>query len=236
MTMSYRIRSVFRNKRFILFTLIFPSACYLLFIYQFSSFIKLDTNMFAIYSAMFGVAGAGLNTFSMKVSKEKQYFMLMSHISKYTTSRFLLDSVITQTILNIFIIFVVTAIGLILGKITISLQYAANIVMLLYYGLYYILLGLILGLKFNNEELTSASMPLYFIFMLMNITPNAVSFKGFEFISIIQRIFPGYYFNDLLNQGMNANMILDISVIFIHLAILTSIAVLVFKSIRKCLS
>ena len=56
--------------------------------------------------------------------------------------------------------------------------------------------------------------------MAMNITPNAVNFGNFKFLEVVQKIFPGYYFNALL-QDLNANNILKfIAVITIHIIII----------------
>ena len=194
-----QIKNSLQNKRFVIFTILFPVVFYIFFIKQLNYANTEDSGMIALFSAMFGIAGSGLNTFSQKVSKDKGYFRIMDRVSPYSYMRYMFDSVVAQTILNIMILFFITLAGVLLGnlKVTVSYLYIASL--LLYFGFYYIVIGFLLGTIFNDETLASASMPIFFAFMMLNLTPNIIStMKIPEIIVTIQKFFPGYYYNEVL--------------------------------------
>ncbi|MDT1959060.1 hypothetical protein MX629_11525 [Carnobacterium divergens] len=224
-TIIQQIKSILRNRRFIIFTLLFPSLWYLFFIFALKDKVYLSSSMLAIYSAMFGVAGSGLNTFSTKIAKEKEYFNIVKRISPYNYLRYLADSVVTQTILNMLIILVVSIIGFLFGDLVFTKDYVILSGLLLFFGFYYIVIGFFLGMFFNNEVLAAISMPVFMVFMAMNVTPNSVDFGAFSFISAIQKIFPGYYFSEALLSTNIENLVKAIFMISIH--IVTSIFILI---------
>jgi len=148
-----QIKNSLQNKRFVIFTILFPVVFYIFFIKQLNYANTEDSGMIALFSAMFGIAGSGLNTFSQKVSKDKGYFRIMDRVSPYSYMRYMFDSVVAQTILNIMILFFITLAGVLLGnlKVTVSYLYIASL--LLYFGFYYIVIGFLLGTIFNDETL-----------------------------------------------------------------------------------
>ena len=219
-TIIQHIKNNLRNKRFLIFTLLFPSAWYLFFIYFLSDQVNINATNLAIFSSMFGIGGSGLNTFSTKVSNEINYYGKIRYYSPYTYLKYISDSIVAQTLLNLLIIVVVTIIGIVINKLEFSQSYMVISILLILYGVYYISIGFVLGISLKSETLNSLSLPIYMIFMAMNITPNAVNFGNFKFLEVVQKIFPGYYFNALL-QDLNANNILKfIAVITIHIIII----------------
>lgn len=194
-----QIKNSLQNKRFVMFTILFPVAFYVFFVKQLNYVNTEDSGMIALFSAMFGIAGSGLNTFSQKVSKEKGYFRIMDKISPYSYAAYMFDSVLAQTILNILILFFITMAGVLMGNLTLTGSYLSIASLLLCFGLYYIVIGFLLGTIFNDEILASASMPIFFIFMMLNITPNIMSaMKLPEILITVQKFFPGYYYNEVL--------------------------------------
>ena len=146
------------------------------------------------------------------------------------------DSVVAQTILNIMILFFITLAGVLLGnlKVTVSYLYIASL--LLYFGFYYIVIGFLLGTIFNDETLASASMPIFFAFMMLNLTPNIIStMKIPEIIVTIQKFFPGYYYNEVLlyktaEKFLQAFLVISL---YIFIAGLVTVAVNKFLQINR---
>lgn len=151
-----QIKNSLQNKRFVIFTILFPVVFYIFFIKQLNYANTEDSGMIALFSAMFGIAGSGLNTFSQKVSKDKGYFRIMDRVSPYSYMRYMFDSVVAQTILNIMILFFITLAGVLLGnlKVTVSYLYIASL--LLYFGFYYIVIGFLLGTIFTGTKTEQA--------------------------------------------------------------------------------
>lgn len=231
-----QIKNSLQNKRFVIFTILFPVVFYIFFIKQLNYVNTEDSGMIALFSAMFGIAGSGLNTFSQKVSKDKGYFRIMDRVSPYSYMRYMFDSVLAQTILNIMILFFITLAGVLLGnlKVTVSYLYIASL--LLYFGFYYIVIGFLLGTIFNDETLASASMPIFFAFMMLNLTPNIIStMKIPEIIVTIQKLFPGYYYNEVLlyktaEKFLQAFLVISL---YIFIAGLVTVAVNKFLQINR---
>ena len=231
-----QIKNSLQNKRFVIFTILFPVVFYIFFIKQLNYANTEDSGMIALFSAMFGIAGSGLNTFSQKVSKDKGYFRIMDRVSPYSYMRYMFDSVYSQTILNIMIFYFITLAGVLLGnlKVTVSYLYIASL--LLYFGFYYIVIGFLLGTIFNDETLASASMPIFFAFMMLNLTPNIIStMKIPEIIVTIQKFFPGYYYNEVLlyktaEKFLQAFLVISL---YIFIAGLVTVAVNKFLQINR---
>lgn len=231
-----QIKNSLQNKRFVIFTILFPVVFYIFFIKQLNYVNTEDSGMIALFSALFGIAGSGLNTFSQKVSKDKGYFRIMDRVSPYSYMRYMFDSVLAQTILNIMILFFITLAGVLLGnlKVTVSYLYIASL--LLYFGFYYIVIGFLLGTIFNDETLASASMPIFFAFMMLNLTPNIIStMKIPEIIVTIQKLFPGYYYNEVLlyktaEKFLQAFLVISL---YIFIAGLVTVAVNKFLQINR---
>lgn len=230
-TIMQQIKNNLRNKRFLMFTLLFPSAWYLFFIYFLNDQVNINATNLAIFSSMFGIGGSGLNTFSTKISNEISYYGKIRYYSPYTYLRYITDSILAQTVLNLLIISVVTIIGIVINKLEFSQDYVVISILLIFYGVYYISIGFILGISLKSETLNSLSLPIYMIFMAMNITPNAVNFGNFEFLESVQKIFPGYYFNALL-QDLSVNNIIEfIVIILIHIFLV--LIIIFIKEARK---
>lgn len=231
-----QIKSSLQNKRFVIFTILFPVVFYVFFIKQLNYVNTEDSSMIALFSAMFGIAGSGLNTFSQKVSKEKGYFRIMDKISPYSYAHYMFDSVLAQTILNLLILFFITLAGVLVGNLKVTGSYLSIASLLLYFGFYYIVIGFLLGTIFNDETLASASMPIFFAFMMLNITPNIMStMKMPDIIVTIQKFFPGYYYNEVLlhktaEKFLHAFLVISL---YVFIAGLVTVAVNKFLQINR---
>lgn len=227
------IKNSLQNKRFVIFTILFPVGFYLFFVKQLNHASTEDSGMIALFLAMFGIAGSGLNTFSQKVSKEKRYFRIMDKISPYSYGKYMFDSVLAQTILNILIIFFITLAGLLVGSLKITDSYFIIASMLLFFGFYYIVIGFLLGTIFNDETLASVSMPIFFIFMMLNITPNIMNtMKIPDIIVTIQKLFPGYYYNEVILHRTAETFIQAFLVISLYVFIVGLVTVIINKYLQ----
>lgn len=231
-SITQQIKSSLQNKRFVIFTIFFPVAFYLFFIKQLSSNATQDTGMIALFAAMFGIAGSGLNTFSQKVAKQKDYFRIMDKISPYSYAHYMCDSILAQTLLNILILFFVTLAGILFGNLTLTSAYLEIASLLIYFGLYYIIIGFFLGTILNDETLAAASMPIFFIFMMLNITPNIIpNMKIPEFVVTLQKLFPGYYYNEILAHQATGKFVQALLMITAYVLVTGLITVVINKII-----
>ncbi|MGT2834942.1 ABC transporter permease [Streptococcus hyointestinalis] len=228
-----QIKNSLQNKRFVIFTILFPVTFYIFFIKQLNYVNTEDNGMIALFSAMFGIAGSGLNTFSQKVSKEKGYFRIMDKISPYSYAHYMFDSVMAQTILNILILFFITLAGILVGSLKVTGSYLFIASLLLYFGFCYIVIGFLLGTIFNDETLASASMPIFFAFMMLNITPNIMNtMKMPDIIVTIQKFFPGFYYNEVLLNNTAEKFLQAFLVISLYIVIAGLVTIIVSKSLQ----
>lgn len=228
-----QIKNTLRNRRFVFFTIFFPVAFFLFFIKQFRIVVTADPGMIALFYAMFGIAGSGLNSFSQRIASQRGYYRIADRISPYSYARFMTDSVLAQTFLNALILLSVTAAALVFAGLKPSLFYLCVCGLLLYEGLFYILVGFLLGTVFASETLASASFPVYAAFMSLNITPNMLSGASMPgFIIAAQKFFPGYWCNCVFADNSARNVLTALSVITAHMVILAVLAVLANKKLK----
>ena len=78
-----QIKNSLQNKRFIIFTILFPVVFYVFFIKQLKFVNTDDSGMIALFSAMFGIAGSGLNTLVKKYRKTKTTSVLWINLALF---------------------------------------------------------------------------------------------------------------------------------------------------------
>jgi len=190
---------VIRNKRFIFFTLVIPLVLYTV-LYNFPGSEADKENaavVLAIISSIFATVGSGLNTLSSRVSREKPYIVNILNITPYSPLKFITVSSLVQLFLNAVIIAVIVLYGFIVFSLDVTFQLILMEGIILFSSIFYILLGLCLGLLLDNVTLNSVAFPLYFFVMATHMTENLfVGIVKFpEFFTTIQKVFPGIYAN-----------------------------------------
>ena len=77
------IKDTFRNKRFILFTVVFPLAWYLMMLSVFNGMTHNPVNRYLWFTiaAIIGISGNSVVTFSKKICDTYQFYKLQSQTS-----------------------------------------------------------------------------------------------------------------------------------------------------------
>lgn len=211
------IKDTFRNKRFILFTVVFPLAWYLMILGILNGTTHNPANDYLWFTiaAIIGISGNSVVTFSKKISDTYQFYKLQSQTSHYSIKRWITDQFIVQVILNSCILFVILVSGVLFESLPINLSLFMLIILLLIMGLYLNAIGFLIGVYVDQKTITALSMPLSTGFGVLMIRWDTVtSSKGvlIKIVSITQQFFPGYYIFDYIkkieqNQSVNQSLL-----------------------------
>lgn len=206
------IKETCRNKRFLLFTLIFPLAWYVMMISMAKAsgfFTTANAYLWLSAACAIGIAGNAVVTFSKKISHTRKFYQLQNLTSEYSMRHWLIDQMSVQVILNFVICFVIVMAGLLMQSLVFNLNLVLMLGLFSLMGIYLSAIGFLLGIFLDSRTLDALGMPLSMGFgMLMIRLDTWLSGTVVEIITVIQKFFPGYYLFDIvqkmiLNQNFN---------------------------------
>lgn len=199
------IKDTFRNKRFILFTVVFPLAWYLMMLSVFNGTAHHSVNRYLWFTiaAIIGISGNSVVTFSKKICDTYQFYKLQSQTSHYSIKRWITDQFIVQVILNACIVFVILFAGVLFKSLSINLSLVMLVILLLIMGLYLNAIGFLIGIYMDQKTIAALSMPLSMGFGVLMIRWDTVTAANgilIKIISVMQQFFPGYYIFDYIKK------------------------------------
>ncbi|TPR26184.1 hypothetical protein DY120_00360 [Apilactobacillus micheneri] len=241
MILKIQLKKVFRNKRFLLFTIVFPVLWYLMLLYLSKSYEgvtkSLDQNTLFMIGCLIGIVGNSIVTFSKRVSNTKNFYTFQSKITNYSIWNFLLDYIITQVILNLIIVVFITFIGLVSNSLAMNYQLLMLILLTILIGIYLSVIGFLWGIMLDSKTVDASATPLMLVVGNLFVPYKQMLSGGFvNIIDIIQRIFPLHYVMDISNEIINKQSICQSLSMFIITFIITLIPFLLiiwFKFIKK---
>lgn len=199
------IKDTFRNKRFILFTVVFPLAWYLMMLNIFNGATHNPINSYLWFTvaAIIGISGNSVVTFSKKICDTYHFYKLQSQTSHYSIKRWITDQFIVQVILNACIVFVILVAGTLFGALPINLSLVMLVILLLIMGIYLNGIGFLIGTYMDQKTIAALSMPLSMGFGILMIRWDTVTSANgvlIKIVSIMQQFFPGYYIFDYIKK------------------------------------
>ncbi|TPR42951.1 lantibiotic ABC transporter permease [Apilactobacillus micheneri] len=242
MILKIQLKKVFRNKRFLFFTIIMPAIWYALMIYasthgNYNHENTLNKYIIFIIACLIGIIGNSIITFAGRVSGSIKFYNLQNNITNYSIWSFLKDYLTTQIILNLLITFILLIIGIFSKAITLNIIIILIIVLTTIIGIYSSIIGFFIGIMLDKKTITASSFPITLIVGCLFV-PFKQMLSGYfvNIIDIIQRIFPLYYVIDISNEIINNKSMLKSFSMFIITIIVTLIPILItiwFKFIKK---
>lgn len=165
--------------------------------------------LWLVMACIIGISGNSVVTFAKKISGTYRFYQLQAKTSHYSLSRWLISQLLVQLILNLSICLMVLLSGIIMHTIVI-----------------------------NGKTIAALSMPLSMIFGVLMIRWNTIlPIQGILMtsVSVIQKIFPGYYLFDIINKLVKHESVLVAMVQFFSscLLILVPIALLMVLKRNK---
>ncbi|CAI2671791.1 hypothetical protein AKUH3B209X_15180 [Apilactobacillus kunkeei] len=233
---TINLKTVLRNKRFLIFTIVFPAIWFIFMDLGIGTFAKNLTMTWFIISALMGIIGNSIVTFGKRIGNSKEYYLISIKTTPYTPFRWIMDSMMQQTLLNLLILCILTLEARILGAISFDLSTLLLIVILLPLGIYLSFIGFLIGVIAKKELLDMAGFPIMCLVALF-ISPfyTFAQNKFFDVVTDIQKMFPGYYVIKLANVIQNGGSYEKLAWLFaltfvIHVAI---ILLLFFREVKK---
>ncbi|GAA6112958.1 hypothetical protein AP1H75_06250 [Apilactobacillus apinorum] len=233
---AINLQTVLRNRRFFIFTIVFPAIWFIFMDLGIGTFAKNLTMTWFIISALMGIIGNSIVTFGKRIGNSKEYYLIAIKTTPYTPFRWIMDSMMQQILLNLLILCVLILEAIIFGAIPFNLSTLLLIIILLPLGIYFSFVGFLIGVVAKTDLLDMAGFPFMCVVALL-IMPfyTFAQNKFFDVVTDIQKIFPGYYViklaNAIQNSGSYEKLIwLFVLTFVIHVAI---ILFLFFKAMKK---
>ncbi|ASN13571.1 MULTISPECIES: ABC transporter [Latilactobacillus] len=200
-----QIKQVLRNKRFLLFTMFIPVTWYFL-LYNLQH--DLPPIMLLGIAVFIGIIGNSLATFSKRISSNSEFYIFQSRISNYTIKRYFLDQGIVQFVLNFLIFAVVLLVAILFFHLKVSYQLLEQFGLLMVMGLYFSAIGFVMGMRLDSKIIDTVSFPIIIIAAMTIVPFSQIGTGNFiELISKAQMIFPGYYYNNLMQNVIKGSTV-----------------------------
>lgn len=231
---SYEFLKIIRNKRFISFSLIVPLIFYVILVTITKAKSGNDQliTMFAVLCSVFATIGGGINTLSSRIAREKMYIGNVLVTTPYTPAKFIITTTLVQTLLGFLIEVVIVLFGAVIYRLNLNIQLLNLELIVLCLSIFYVLIGLCLGILCDSVTLQTLSFPIYILAMATNankvIWPQAP-----DLLITLEKILPGYYATQAIIDVFNyTSYISDLLKVFIYIFIMMIVAIVIY-SIKK---
>ncbi|MCT0009502.1 hypothetical protein EFL76_09310 [Weissella confusa] len=223
-----QLRSVLRNIRFVIFTLLLPGVWYVLFLNVWRDTPLPSISLLTI-AALMGIIGNSVVTFSKRVNMNRGFFQLLDATSSYSSRRFLQTQAAIQITLNFVIYSWLVLIGIVLNKLTLSIDliFVGGLVSIL--GLYFSAIGFVVAMKFSGKTLDTLSFPMTVVAGLMIVPFQNFPQQGvIKQLTLVEKFLPGYWFNEVsqkigLSQHFEMPLLLMMTSVLVTLLIVVSL-------------
>ncbi len=204
MILYLQLKETCRNKRFILFTLIFPVLWFLFMLNLSKSsnfYSKSFTELYIITSCLMGVSGNSVVSFAAAIGKSRKFYRLQDKISLYSSKKYLVDQLKSQLILNALICLVVLAAALLSNQLRFTASLGVSLLIITIMGIYLSILGYLLGICLDTKTIQALSFPIMTVIMFLFIPFYTWLSGAFaDTMTNIQKLFPGYYLYVIMQQ------------------------------------
>ena len=176
-----------------------------------------------------GIIGNSVVTFSKRVNMNRGFFQLLDATSSYSSRRFLQTQAAIQITLNFVIYSWLVLIGIVLNKLTLSIDliFVGGLVSIL--GLYFSAIGFVVAMKFSGKTLDTLSFPMTVVAGLMIVPFQNFPQQGvIKQLTLVEKFLPGYWFNEVsqkigLSQHFEMPLLLMMTSVLVTLLMVVSL-------------
>ncbi|WP_429970896.1 hypothetical protein ACQW5G_07800 [Fructilactobacillus sp. Tb1] len=231
------IKNTFRNKRFVFFTLITPILYYAMLVMMAKSggwYENKYSFIWLIVSIIIGVTGNSLVSFAKSVNVMLKFYELQIQTSNYTVLKWLRDELIVQLILNSIISIAVSICAIIIGNVPISTALFESLLLIIIFSIYLSIFGFAIALILDAKALDASSfmMMLGIMFLLIPFSLFAPDNSYLKWITVVQKLFPGYYVNEISERLFLGGQIGNLFIGFVVTTIVTVLVPIIFISYK----
>lgn len=226
------LKETFRNRRFILFTLISPVMWYIFMVNIAKSagfFTHRYSSIWFVASCVMGIMGNSVVTFGKTINRSQNFYFLQAKTSRYGIKNWVLDQMMIQLILNVLIALTVTICGVVMQTIQVDINFIFEALLCQILGVYFCLIGFAMGIVADNKVLDALSFPIMMVWALLIIPFDTWTTVRFvTIISAVQKLFPGYYLFTIIQHLIDSSS-LGYSVLrFVATIVMTAVPIGVF--------
>lgn len=235
MIRSIQLKQIYRNKRFLFFTIMVPSFYYIFMILMYKNNNQanfqqiINETLLPIYCecVLLGIVSNSLLTFGSKISSTRKFYSLYNRITTYTIHQFLVDQIMIQIIANLTISTLITLVGFGFQVLSFNWQTLLLFLLLNILGIYFTVIGFFMGQKIKTETFQMMSMPLILLVLVFTLPYHLMTSGSLiTIITMLQQLFPIHYFYGIYYDLMMQNSYLGNLLGFTISLVLTLIPVL----------
>lgn len=232
MITGIQLKQVIRNRRFLFFTIVFPTIWYWMMIKITNMPMKSTYQLvLLILALLIGILGNSIVTFSKRIASNRRFYFLQAQISHYSIWRYLVSQLITQLFLNLLITIILLFLACILQSINFNRTTWLVLGLVNLLGIYLSLIGFTIGISFDRSSVDAGTTPLMFLLALF-IVPWKVFMPTNSVIQLmtkIQQLFPSYYAYQIVQH--NDQLLRDFGM-FLLSGLITSIPFLIIIALK----
>ncbi|MBB1079753.1 ABC transporter permease [Limosilactobacillus sp. STM2_1] len=204
MITGIQLKQVLRNRRFLIFTILFPTSWYWMMIKLTNTPREADYQLILLILALLiGILGNSIVTFSKRIASNRNFYFLQARISRYSIWKYLISQLVTQLILNLVITIILVLLACLLQTIKFNQTTWLTLGLVNLFGIYLSVIGFTFGISFSRSSIDAGSTPLMFL-LAMFIIPWNVFIPTNSMVKLmtnIQRLFPSYYAYQIVQQN-----------------------------------
>lgn len=204
MITAIQLKQVIRNRRFLIFTIVFPTLWYWMMVKLINVPQTVTFQLILLVLALLiGILGNSIVTFSKRIASNRRFYFLQAQISQYSIWRYMGSQLVTQIILNLVITIVLVLLACLLQTIKFnhSTWLALGMVNLL--GIYLSVIGFAFGTSFDRTSIDAGATPLMFLLATF-IVPWNVFLPINSMVKLMtkfQKLLPSYYAYQLVQHS-----------------------------------
>lgn len=206
--LQIEIRKTFRNKRFLIFTILVP-LFFMISLKMTTGYLNhLSVQYLYLICAMYGMIGNNLVTMSTKIAKEKDFYLSIFKTSKLKIVNHTCVQFFTQSILNGLIMLILFLVAYFFLGLTLNTAFFFDIVLVYLFCNVFVFVGAIMGYLLDPVSLQVISNPVYMGLVMLSM-PTALVNMFPKLIQNVYALFPGHFLwlvitqiNDEANVGL----------------------------------
>lgn len=232
MIINIQLKQVARNRRFLIFTILFPAIWYGMMV----KLINAPSNnkyqlVLLVLALLMGILGNSIVTFSKRIASNRRFYFLQSKISKYSIWKYMGSQLVTQLILNLVITALLVVLACLLTTFTFDSLTWITLGLVNLFGIYLSIIGFTFGIIFDRLAIDAGSTPLMFLLAMFIVPWNFFlpTNSTVKLVTGLQKLFPSYYAYQVIQQ--NAHF-LKLCSTFIVSAVITLIPFLLIIAVK----
>ena len=236
MIINIQLKQVARNRRFLIFTILFPAIWYWMMV----KLINTPSNskyqlVILVLALLIGILGNSIVTFSKRIASNRRFYFLQSKISKYSIWRYMGSQLITQLVLNLAITIILVILACLLTAFTFDSLKWLTLGLVNLFGIYLSIIGFTLGIIFDRVAIDAGATPLMFLLAMFIVPWNFFlpTNTMVRFITRLQKLLPSYYAYQVIQQNAHFLKFFSMFTVSVIATLIPFLLIIAVKIVNK---